>query len=420
MIKNHYILLGILSIIALIILYIIGAYNYEGMSFDFDCWSRWAWFAKENGLSNIYQSDSNYYPLYHYFLWGFALFYDSFDSLIQHLWLMRLLSFGFDIFGVYLVYLLINKKSNFVSLLLFSLLNVGFYYNSLIWGQIDGIMSFFIFASFYALWKKNLIAGSVLISIAVAFKFQSVVFLPVFGLLLFIKYPKNEWLKKTLIGIGLFAATFAIISLPFILTKNNALLYWNVLTGLVDYHPYVTMGAANFWKLVFPSLTDWIVLDSDLVLGIISYKQIGLSLFFISSFFSLFPLIKIVCSKLKGNEKVSDLSLETFLLSACLVGLSFFLFNTQIHERYSHPVFLFLMAYSFLKKEFLPYIIFSFAYLVNLEKICLAAGPYANSFFFLKTPFLTLMYLYVYISLMVKMYKGIKTQENFSILSKVK
>lgn len=57
------------------------------------------------------------------------------------------------------------------------------------------------------------------------------------------------------------------------------------------------MGAANLWKIAFPSNADWIVLDTDIAFAILSYKIIGLILFFISSFFSLYPMLKITIEK---------------------------------------------------------------------------------------------------------------------------
>jgi hypothetical protein len=59
------------------------------------------------------------------------------------------------------------------------------------------------------------------------------------------------------------------------------------------------------------------------------------------------------------------------MLSAAVISLSFFFFNTQMHERYSHPAMIFLFFYAAFSKQFGPYILVSIAYLLNMERILL-------------------------------------------------
>jgi hypothetical protein len=70
------------------------------------------------------------------------------------------------------------------------------------------------------------------------------------------------------------------------------------------------------------------------------------------------------------------------LLVGALIPLLFFFFNTQIHERYSHPAFLFIIAFSFLRKRYFLYIIFSIAYFLNLEKALRAFDLHYSTFIF--------------------------------------
>jgi hypothetical protein len=57
------------------------------------------------------------------------------------------------------------------------------------------------------------------------------------------------------------------------------------------------------------------------------------------------------------------------LLSFGTIPLLFAFFNTQMHERYWHAAILFLAAYGFLRHDYLPYVLASVAYFLNLEGI---------------------------------------------------
>src|SRR5690606_35429708 len=62
------------------------------------------------------------------------------------------------------------------------------------------------------------------------------------------------------------------------------------------------------------------------------------------------------------------LSKELVWTSGALIALAFFYFNTQMHERYSHPTFIFLIALVVNNwKMIFPYVLFSFSYFMNME-----------------------------------------------------
>ncbi|MBL7705136.1 MAG: DUF2029 domain-containing protein [Taibaiella sp.] len=356
-----------LLISALLGLYTINAIMHDGFVADINYWVGWGWYGKENGIQNIYFSSTNYYPLYHYILTGFASLFDSWDHLEKYIYLLRFITLAFDILGIYLVYLFLKKRYSFWTLLLFAFINIPFLYNSLIWGQVDAILGFFVFAAIYFLYKQKIIWGTLCLALSLAFKLQAIVFLPVFGLYLLYQVPVQHWRSKVSMAVLVFVASLFLICLPFIIEQDRFLVFKKAVSGLVGFFPVVTMGAANVWSIFLSDHADKIP-DSTALLGTITYKQAGLTLFCTSSFFALLPLLKAIVAKIKGNTEVF-FGLDKLMLSASLIGLSFYFFNTQIHERYSHPVFLFLMCYSFLRKDFFPFILFSIAYFLNLESI---------------------------------------------------
>ncbi|MNT40088.1 hypothetical protein D3C72_1763810 [compost metagenome] len=89
-------------------------------------------------------------------------------------------------------------------------------------------------------------------------------------------------------------------------------------------------------------------------------------LFVVTGFISLWPLLRYVAvRRIMGRACV--LPKESIWIMAALLALLFFYCNTQMHERYSYPAFIFIAAYSFYRKDFLPYILFSYAFFMNME-----------------------------------------------------
>ena len=100
----------------------------------------------------------------------------------------------------------------------------------------------------------------------------------------------------------------------------------------------------------------------------ITYNKIGLILFLITFSIALFPLIKTVFKSIKTTLPLA-ISIEKLLITGALIPLLFFYFNTQMHERYSHPAFIFLITYCILEKKLFIGLIASLAYFLNLEDV---------------------------------------------------
>ena len=383
--------------------YAVNASMHPGCVFDINCWLDWGWYGKEKGIQNIYTSSTNYFPLYLYVLTGFASFFDSVEQLGAYIYLLRFVTLVFDILGVYLVYLFLNKRYSFWMLLFFACINVAFLYNSLIWGQVDAILGFLIFASIYYLHNQKIVLATLLLAFSLTFKLQTIIFLPVFGLYLLYRTPLRQWLLKTVIAITVFISTLLLICFPFIIEQDRFLAFKAAVTGLVGYFPVVTMGAANLWGIFLSDRADKIT-DSTALWGAITYKQAGLFLFYTSSFFALLPLLKAIIAKIKTSTG-NVFPLDKLMLVTSLIGLSFYFFNTQMHERYSHPVFLFLMCYSFLKRDFLPFILFSVAYFLNLESAIRWARFDSYRTVIFQRYFMGSLYLIVIIYLFFRLYQ---------------
>ena len=67
---------------------------------------------------------------------------------------------------------------------------------------------------------------------------------------------------------------------------------------------------------------------------------------------------------LKRNER-----LGTIFQVAALVTIAFFMFNTQMHERYVHPAVLFSGLFMILTHRPIVYVLISIGYLLNMEAV---------------------------------------------------
>ena len=144
----------------------------------------------------------------------------------------------------------------------------------------------------------------------------------------------------------------------------------NVITESIDYYPVVSMNAYNFWELLLEG--NLITLKDNIVVNGLSYKNWGLLMFFVTSFIALTPLLIITFRK-RNDEFIfysnNQNTLNIIFLSCGLIPLLFFFFNTQMHERYSHPALLFIFAFSYVNKNCIPLMLFSIAYFLNLEGV---------------------------------------------------
>jgi hypothetical protein len=176
---------------------------------------------------------------------------------------------------------------------------------------------------------------------------------------------KQFSLRKLLTWITIPAALQVLIVMPFLLAGDIERV-WNVVKDSVDKYPVVSMNAYNFWHWVTKG-NQMEIRDNIRFLGI-TYKSWGMLMFYVTSFFALFPLFRSVISQLFCKEK-QHITIDKMLIIASLIPMLFFFFNTQMHERYIHPAILFLAVYALMSKRYFPYIFGSIAYFLNLEGV---------------------------------------------------
>lgn len=234
----------------------------------------------------------------------------------------------------------------------FVLLNPAYFYNSSFWGQIDSIPLFFALAAFYLLWyTKRPVMSAVMFTLSLLVKPTTLVFLPLYAIIFFLRYPKKAILKSFVISFIVFWVSFLpfyktgnIWTFPFIVYSEKILAAQSLV--------YVTNGAFNFWLMI----TQWKgIKATEPFIGGISYEIYG---YIVTGI--LFLVALSIYFKRKNN-------IEAFFYAAFIMSFASFIFLTKMHERYSMLMLPFLFLLVLKNPKMMKwYVVISFICFLNL------------------------------------------------------
>jgi Gpi18-like mannosyltransferase len=337
---------------------------------DVDYWRNWAGYIAEHGLGNAYQNEvNNYNPLFHYVLQGYVWVLKRPEKIQYYIHFLPSFTLLFDFAGAILAAFYF-ARGNYTQRFLASLLllfNGAYLYNTLGWEQVDAIFTCFVFVATLLALRQHVVASMVCFVLAVNFKSQSVIFLPPL-LLLWVPLWRQS-VRALGLGLGMAVGLQVAILAPFIWggNQNDIGRVLDVAANSVDFYPYVSMNAYNFWALLgFPMGME--VSDTIEFSGL-SYKRWGLLLFCLSSAVVLLPLLLAAVPHLRARRTFGPADNAVVLLTMALIPVVFCYFNTQMHERYWHPCLLFLAAYGFVVRRYWLYVVASVAYFLNMEAV---------------------------------------------------
>lgn len=314
-------------------------------------WISWSKDIAENGLGNIYNNpEVNNFPLVLWILKLFTFFISAENIDAFSINYFKCLVVVFDFLTLGIVAWLLNKNNKPPLLILILLLNPAFWYNTIIWGQVDTVYTCFVFISLLFAVEKKRFPTLLFVLLAINTKLQAVIFLPLILLQIYNNDLRRK-LKYTEI-FGLIAIQF-IILLPFIISGNFQQTVYSLINSSIDFYPTVSRNAYNCWYFIFADPLN----TSDQLTFLLPLKFWGIILFVV--FFAA-----VVFLFLKSDKKTKNI----FLVFA-LTSLGFFFFNTQMHERYVHPIVLFSGLYAIFSGRYFIFIISSLAYLLNLEDV---------------------------------------------------
>lgn len=340
-----------------------------GHSDDSWYWFIWIENMMNNGFVNSYNMDDiDYNPLFLYILYPFSVLLSEANEIFNNLRYLKSIVLIFDfiapIMGVYLLFK--DWKKRLLYPLIF-LLSIPYLYNTIFWAQVDAFYTSLVFLSLLFLYKNKPILGIAFFVLAYLAKMQAIIFIPLLLLGLLVQLRLKP--KKIFVGILVAVIITALVVLPFVIGGSLQKII-NINFNAVGRYPYVSLSAYNVWYLLMPldSYNFWSYTDDNTYLGL-TYKLWGLIMFFISSLAALLPMI-LISFKNTFNKVGFDYSiLKQVFLTAGVVTLLFFFFNTQMHERYAHPAMLFFGFYLLLSRDWVPYVLSSLAYVLNMESV---------------------------------------------------
>jgi Gpi18-like mannosyltransferase len=384
-------------------------------------WLNWSKYIFEHGFTHVYDNkECNYLPAYLYVLWGHVKLQGNTVDIGDNLYTIKFFTLIFDVAAAVLSVRFVKELKDKTYYFLLLMFNVAYIYNTVFWGQVDAIFTFWGFAALLLAIEQRVEWSILCLTIALNFKLQALVFIPVVGALLLPNFLTLKGMKKFLLAIIISFFIQIIILLPFILSGRLGQV-WHVIIDSVGHYPFPTVGAFNLWTILLPnvSIEGMYKISDETKIGFLSYKQIGQFLFISTVLVSLYPLVNYLVKKyLKKNYSVFPIK-NVFLIAA-LTSLNFYFFNTEMHERYSHPALVCLAAYAFLSKRFLPLILGSIAYFLNMERICwylnLHNDTYENGFLF-KPRLIAGLYLILILLLYFLLYKKEKVKEEEAVLN---
>ena len=348
-----------------------------GHSGDVDYWYTWACYIFEHGLGNVYQlENNNYNPFYHYILWLFGKFMGSTSKIDHYRHWLKAMTLLFDFGGAFWAASLVRERERRFGLVLLLLFNIAYLYNTLIWEQVDAIYTCFAFGAVVLAVQRRLVRSALCFVLALATKTQAIIFLPP---LLLLWGPQWWHQPKQLLRAGIASAALGTVVLaPFIWWSWESYLPRVIDINLhaTEVWPRLSMSCYNLWYFVASDPAPNTVADSNPWAGL-PYRTWGLLLFFAFSALALWPLLVAAVRSLRlglsgaapagGTSAAPNMALT--LLSCSIIPLLFAFFNTQMHERYWHAAILFLAAYGFVRRDYVPYVLASVAYFLNLESV---------------------------------------------------
>ena len=345
---------------------------HEGHFLDMPTWAEWIVYMQQHGIRHVYDLHTRpepgksagfvYGPVYMYLLYFYGKLRGSADVIRESIYQFKSVLLLFDIIGIWFALRYLRNKAALPFYALFLIFNIGLLYDTVAWAQADSAITCLMFMAMHYALRGQLGISGICIVIAFLIKPQPIIFLPAFGLIWLPVILKNT-VRQTFLNFAAIIIGGVVLLAPFLLA-GTAIDYWTMLSHSATLHTSVSIKAANIWPLLL--IEDPYLISDQVVRFGLPYRQWGLLMFTIGYALVLFPLARQTYQLIIGKRTQFDTGLV--LLTFGLLPIVFYLFNTQMHERYAHPSLLFLAAYALYKGDYVPYIVASIANFWVLEK----------------------------------------------------
>ena len=349
-------IIGIIFLVLLIVLAValrIYFLRLPGFTFDLDQFMRWGNAIKDSGFWSVYSAQNvkivdNYPPL-------IPIITAWWISFSQHILPSVDLKLSFKILQTIFELVLTAVTAIFVyrsnvkykgALLAVVIISPAVGFVSSAWGQADVVFTLLLLLGFL-ISQKSLTIATVLMYLSILAKPQAIPGVLVYFLFLIFAKGMKRFFYQLLVFAGLFVLT------EIIFRFFGHISFVSLLAGASGFYQNSSLNAFNFWWLLHGA-SSWNVLDTAMAGGL-SYKSLGLVLFAIFET----PAIIYLFSKVKKIPEV--------LLVLAYTYLVFFIFPTEIHERYLYPAVAFFAFAAILNKNiFWIYLILTVTFLLNV------------------------------------------------------
>jgi len=376
---SPFIVAALLGGALLVHLLLIPARGWERDQYWFATWMRTA---LDRGVAHVSEAVwCDYPPGYLYVLKGVGLLWTALiggpipaDGTVTLRFLLKLFPTVTDLATAWVLYRLAvawlaragdaRRRSAALLILAGYAYNPAIVFDSAVWGQVDALTCLLLLLSAWAVCTRRFAVGGGLVAAAVLVKLQAVALLP--ALLLVTVYL--DGFKGLFAAVRGAALTALILLLPFFAAYRMDVVIGTIL-GASGRYPYISMNAQNPWWFVGGAqsinISDAIRVGNDLF----TYHALGTVMFASATLLVLWRLWR-------------DLSvtrrepLPALMEAAALQLVAFYLFPTEMHERYIIPALVFLAAVCVWRPQaWWLYAVCSLAVLVSLASTLNATFP---------------------------------------------
>lgn len=365
---------------------------------DLLIFKQWAALIHERGLTNVYEAPDVNYVGYNYFLWAAGLVYGwlspGFDTSSFRLdLLVKAPPVLFDLLLVWATFAASSRllerhpeavdgalrrfpvlrrlpSHPGVALALLPAAAVAFapalVYDSSVWAQTDGIVTFFVIAAVLALAAGRPAAALFLWGVGFAIKPQPLFVLP---LLIALVWWQRQWKGLIKAVLGMVAGLGSMYAYWLLNGKAEELL--NVYKMLFTPQPTLSMQAWNLWWL--PAIHTH-PLPDDTLLSVagasLSYKNASILAFGAAALLAL--------AYLRRHR-----GLQGLLEASAFMAFAFYMLPVSVHERYLYPFFVLAAPVLLLRPRWLLlYAPLSVTFFLNVFIVGPAYKPFATRYLY--------------------------------------
>jgi len=315
----------------------------QGFTGDLQAFDSWMRAAIAFGATHVYEHVfCDYLPGYLYLTKGVGLLWTivtrqplpPFHSVAQRM-LLKVIPALADLAGAWVLYRIGRTRRQpalAAAIGVSYALNPAMLFTSAVWGQVDSLLALLLLLAVWSISCAQSAIGFALLTATMLIKPQAVALVPMLALGALCVSGARVLIVAPLAS-GLTAAA---LLLPFVAAGQMAAV-WSTVSIIVGHFSAVSMNAHNVWWLIWgrasPNTSDMMRFGNALL----SYRALGMIMLGVATLLILWRLSRAL--RARATEP-----LPALCEAGALQMFAFYLFPTEMHERYIVPALIFLAA----------------------------------------------------------------------------